>query len=122
MYFKVNPMRQTRLGRSRRGSSRAIIHQRMKGLGDGYGSSIDWGSILQTGITSAANVAKVAVQPPAYSSVINPMTGQQSITSYAGAGPAALDPLASGQFAALLGSPMVLLLGVGLIIVLASPH
>ena len=122
MYFKLN---QSRLGRSRRGNSRAIVGQRMKALGYSYGSSVDWGSILQTGITSAAQVAKVAVQPPVYSSVVNPLTGAQSITSYAGSpglAAGAVNPLGSEQLTSVLGSPMFLLLGIGLIVVLAARH
>ena len=84
MYVRTNPP--GKLGRSRQ-NMRGILAARFNALGYSYGDSgggIDWGSILQTGIQTAGSVAKVAVTPPMYSSVVNPLTGQSSVTSYAG--------------------------------------
>lgn len=106
MYLKTQGIRQNRLGMIRR-------RPRRGGVGE-----IDWGSILTTSINDAATVAKVAVTPPMYSSVVNPMTGQQSVTSYAGA-PGLGQSLASPGLTSIFSSPAVLLLGLGFLAVLA---
>ena len=98
-------------------SPKTSARRTLRAIGDG----IDWGDILSTGIQTAGSVAKVAVTPPMYSSVINPVTGQQSITSYAGSpGLYPASGIASGSagIASLLNSPVVLLGGLALVLVL----
>ncbi len=88
MYARV-PIKQNRLGAMRSSRSRRIVARRLAALG--YDDSgIDWSSIISTGITSAASVAKTAVTPPTYSSVVNPLTGAQTITAYGTAAAPAL--------------------------------
>jgi hypothetical protein len=118
MYVSMNTGRQSRLGRSRRGNSRAIARQRLGDDGD-----INWTSIIDTGITQAGNVAKVAVAPPLYSSVINPMTGAQSIQSYGAVpGLTSLTGASLLSSSSLLTSPLVLLFGAGLVLILVMRH
>lgn len=119
MYYPTL-VRKPRLGKSRR-NNRGILHDRFKSLGYGYGGAdINWNQVLQTAIPAAASVAKVAVTPPTYSSVVNPSTGYSSVTSY-GAAPAGglANPLAASSLTGLLTSPLILLLGGGLILVMA---
>jgi len=97
-----------------RGLGRIRSRRKLHGLGD----DIDWSSIITTGINDAATVAKTAVTPPLYSSVINPLTGQSSITSYAGV-PGVTQSLLGPSAASIFSSPMFLLLGAGVVLVLA---
>ena len=87
----------------------------MRGLGQ---DSIDWGNILTTGITTAGQVAAIAVRPPTYSSVVNPYTGAQSVTSYAPIG-TSTSLLGMSSATSLLSSPYVLLGGLALLAVFA---
>lgn len=90
------------------------------GQDDGSSSDINWGNILSTGIVTAGNVAAVAVRPPTYSSVINPVTGAQTITSYGATAPSIFGTsLDSTTLTGLLTSPLVLLGGLALVAVLA---
>lgn len=107
MYVNTQRIRQPRFG---------ALGRRRRSLGDG----IDWSSIITTGINDAASVAKTAVTPPAYSSVVNPLTGQQSITAYGATGSAiAASPLGTTTLSSLLTSPLFLLFGFGLVAVIA---
>ena len=85
-------------------------------------TSIDWGNIIDTGITTAGAVAAKAVTPPTYSSVVNPLTGQQTITSYAPIGQTT-SLLNSGtlttDFGSLLSSPLIWIGGIALIALVA---
>jgi hypothetical protein len=85
-------------------------------------SSINWGQILTTGITVAGQDAAVALKPPTYSSVVNPLTGAQTITSYAPIGQTSsilgTTDLTS-SLNSLISSPIVLIGGIALIAVLA---
>ena len=115
------------VGTRKRGMGRlARAHglSRLRGLrGVSLGQdSIDWGSILNTGITTAGAVAARAVTPPTYSSVVNPVTGAQTITSYAPIG--ATSSLINSSdltssLGSLLSSPLILLGGIALIAVFA---
>jgi hypothetical protein len=76
------------------------------------GDITDWMPLLTTGINDAASVAQVALKPPTYSSVTTPYG--TSITSYGAVAPGVtVDPLTS-----LLSSPLFLLGGVALLVVL----
>ena len=82
-------------------------------LGDD--GDIDWGSIISNSITTAGQVAQVALKPPTYSAVTLP-SGATSVTSYA--------PIGSSTASALLGTssvlnnPYVILGGLALVAVL----
>jgi hypothetical protein len=109
-------MRKTRLGRA---ASDRIVRRRLAALGYGDAGGIDWSGIITTGINDAATVAKTAVTPPMYSSVVNPLTGASSIQSYgASPGVGALGTSLLGS-SSLLSSPLVLFGGLALILVLA---
>ena len=85
---------------------------RRRGMGD---DSIDWTSLVTTGINDAAATAQVALKPappPLYSSVSTPYG--TSITSYAAGGIPASNPLTSG-LTTLLADPIMVWLGLGLI-------
>jgi hypothetical protein len=104
------------------GSHRLSGLRGLRGRGLGQDVPIDWGSIISTGITTAGAVAVKAVAPPTYSSVVNPITGAQTITSYApiGATSSLLGTSSLGtEFSSLLSSPLVLLGGIALIAVFA---
>jgi hypothetical protein len=109
MYVSI---RQPGLGRPRR---------RRAAMGDA--DDINWTSIIDTGITQAGNVAKVAVAPPLYSSVINPLTGAQSIQSYGAVlGLTSLTGASLLSSTSLLSSPLVWLFGGGLVLILVMRH
>lgn len=99
----------------------ALRGLRGRGLGQDD-SSINWGTVLDTGILTAGAVASKAVTPPTYSSVVNPVTGAQTITSYAPIG-ATSSLINSSDLTSSLGSlfssPLILLGGIALIAVFA---
>jgi hypothetical protein len=108
------------LGRPRASSIAQRRMRRLRGMGD---DGIDWSQIISTGIQTAGSVAKVAVTPPMYSSIVNPMTGASSVTSFAGAPglyPSGSIPGLSSQFGTsltgLLSNPIVLIGGVALLV------
>ena len=110
------------VGRSKRGRGRVARANHLSGfrglrLGQDDGS-INWGNVLTTGITDAASVAAVAVKPPTYSSVINPVTGAQTITSYAPIGSTG-SLLGTSSLTTLLSNPLVLLGGLALVAIVA---
>lgn len=70
-------------------------------------------SLLSTLIQTGGAVAARAVTPPTYSSSINPLTGQQTITSYAPIGSTAASSLLGAS--SLLSSPLIWLVGIGAI-------
>ena len=95
------------------GYERAILGDRFAALG--YGS-IDWSQILTAGITTAGNVAQVALKPPTYSSIQYP-SGYTSVQSY-GALPAGTVGVPSSLTStSLLDSPYLLLGGLALLAV-----
>jgi hypothetical protein len=76
--------------------------------------SIDWTSLVTTGINDAAATAQVALRPappPMYSSVSTPYG--TSITSYAPGG-VGVNPVTSG-LTTLLADPIMVWLGLGLL-------
>ena len=100
-----------------RQSGLGMVRRRRRSMGD---DSIDLNSLLTTTINDAATVAKVAVTPPTYSAVVNPLTGAQTITAYGTTGTnVATSSLGAESLSTLLSNPMFLLLGVGLILVIA---
>jgi len=108
MYVRMRKGKSPRLGRL----------GRRRGLGD---DSIDWGSIITAGINQAGAVAKVAETPPMYSAVVNPITGASSVTSYAGAPglyPGSNVLGSTAGLTSLLNSPVFLLGGLALVLVL----
>lgn len=113
------------VGRRKIGRGRLAGAHRLSGLRGGRRlvlgqdeGGINWGNVLTTSITDAASVAAVALRPPTYSSVVNPYTGAQSITSYAPLG-STPSLLGTTSLTGLLSSPLVLLGGVALLAVLA---
>ncbi len=112
-----------RAKRGRTGLAGTYGLSRLRGLrGRALGQdSIDWGNILQTGIQTAGAVSAIAFKPPTYSSVINPYTGAQTITSYANTPPSSslLGVGPGSSFTELLTSPLVLVGGLLLVAVFA---
>jgi hypothetical protein len=109
------------VGRAKRGRTGLAGAYRLSGLRGRRGlalGQIDWGGIIQNSISTAGQVAAVAVRPPTYSSVINPTTGAQTITSYGAMPPTSL--LGTGtDLTSLLSSPIVLIGGLALLAVFA---
>ena len=115
------------VGRAKRGrTGLAGAHglSRLRGLRGralGQDDGINWGNILQTGIQTAGAVSAIAFKPPTYSSVINPYTGAQTVTSYANTPPSSslLGVGPGSSFTELLTSPLVLVGGLLLVAVFA---
>lgn len=124
MYARMgNPARHGRLARAHRVSGLrglrgdGIVARRLAALGYGDAGGVDWSGITQNLITTAGNVAKVAVSPgpvPTYQAITTP-GGYSSVTSYGPLGTSPLSTTASlDSFDALLTSPLVLLGGLAL--------
>lgn len=115
------PVRRVGMGRasvSRGIAARNMRIRRMSGLADF--SDVDWTQIINTGLTQAGSVAKTAVTPPMYSSVVNPLTGASSVTSYAGSpglypGGSSIPGIGT-SLSSVLSSPIVLLGGIALLV------
>lgn len=111
------------VGRTKPGLGRMARAHRLSGVRGLRGrlgqDSIDWGSIIQTGIQTAGAVSAIAFKPPTYSSVINPYTGAQSITSYGAVPNTGLGLGAGTSLSSLLTSPVVLFGGLALLAVFA---
>ena len=111
--------RTAQLGRMRRVAGAHRLSG-LRGLRGSLGQ--DWGDIINNAISTAGSVASVALKPPTYSSVVNPYTGAQTVTSYGGVPQSSLlsgSPLLGGaDLTSVLTSPIVLLGGLGLIAVL----
>ena len=113
------------VGTRKRGAGRLAGAYRFSGIRGLRGrrlGQIDYGSIITDAINTAGAVAVQAVKPPTYSSVVNPITGAQTITSYGATVPSTslLGTSALGtDLTSLLSSPLVLLGGIALIAVIA---
>jgi hypothetical protein len=91
--------REDRVSRLRRLRLRRNLGQ------DGF----DWSQVLTTGITTAGNVAQVALRPPTYSSVTGPYGS--SVTSYGsvpGSAGYGVNPLSS-SLSSILSDPVIVL-------------
>jgi hypothetical protein len=91
---------------------------RLSGLGRGRGLR-DWSDVtdlISTGITTAGQVAQVALKPPTYSSITTPYG--TSISSYGPVGSPIGAASSTSQWGMLFQSPLFLI-GIGLLVVVA---
>lgn len=107
------------LGRTRMRGLRGLQRIVVSGLGQDD-SSINWTSVIDTGISSASQDAAVALQNPTYSAIYNPATGAYSVTSYGAPGSAGISGLGGiGGIGSSSLLPLLLIGGLGLFAVMA---
>lgn len=118
MYVSVrNPPRQSGRGLRAYSQLRGPGLGRLRGRGLGQ-DSFDWSSVITTGINDAASVARIAVQPVPTVTTLLPGGGTQVATYPVGTTTNQLLGASGLSGESLLSSPLILLLGGGLLLVL----